>query len=335
MKMKNAPLPALAFGASTAEIDTHVRRMEERHQRFVDGAQQFQTLSQHGNFQHASSSLNINGMRIVAMASTPIRVKIKKVNALMLMIPFHGSGHYEMNRETLTWSAGNHAVLLPNQPFTGESSERSSMVLLLDENRLQKTLDAMLGLSRASIAHLGADRPRVIDLNYGSLSYNAIFKQQANFLNAFTGSAELLNSTGIDDGIYRSVVMLLNFKLFSHQVDVLKTKVPGVNVLDRVCAYIMQNLNAVITLTELEAVSAMSIRKLQYSFLNQFNCTPMQWIRSRRLENAQNFLLNAPLGTHISRIAFLCGFRNMSTFSSHYKDHFGELPSATLLRSLG
>ena len=333
--MKNAPLSPLAFGAGTAVIDTHVRIMEEKLQRLANGMQQYDSLRQYGQFQHASSILNINGMRIGATASTATRVKIKQVGSLMLMIPFHGHGHYEMNHETLAWSADQHAVLLPNQPFTGESSERSSLVLLLDERRLEKTLEAMLGVPLGSITHLDADRPRVLDLNHGSLSFNTVFRQQAHFLNAFAGSTELLNSTGIDDGIYRSVVMLLSFKLFSHQFGVSDNKSPRVGVLEKVCAYIMHNLNEVITLTALEEVSSMSIRKLQYSFLSQFNCTPMQWVRARRLENAQNFLLSAPPDTHISRVATLCGFRNMSTFSNRYKLHFGELPSKTLLRSLG
>ncbi|MFT4991625.1 MAG: AraC-like DNA-binding protein [Polaromonas sp.] len=333
--MKNAPLPPLAFGAATAVIDTDVRIMEEKLQRFANGMQQFDSLSQHGQFQHTSSILNINGMRIGATASTATRVKTNPVGSLMLMIPFHGHGHYEMSHETMAWSADQQAVLLPNQPFTGESSERSSLVLLLDERRLEKTLEAMLGEPLGAIAHFDADRPWVLDLNHGPLSFNTVFRQQAHFLNAFAGSTELLNSTGIDDGIYRSVVMLLNIKLFSHQFEVSDHKSPRGGVLDKVCAYIMHNLNEVITLTALEEVSSMSIRKLQYSFLSQFNCTPMQWVRTRRLENAQNFLLSAPPDTRISQIANLCGFRNMSTFSNRYKLHFGELPSKTLRRSQG
>jgi AraC-like DNA-binding protein len=274
-------------------------------------------------------------MRIGATASTATRVKIKKVNSLMLMIPFHGNGHYEMDGEKLTWSAGKHAVLLPNQPFTGESTERSSLVLLLDEIRLEKTLEAMLGLPSGSITHLDTDRPRVIDMNYGRLSHDTIFRQQAHFLNAFTENSALLNSTGIDDGIYRSAALLLNFKLFSNQVNAFDNKSPRADGLEQACHFIMTHLNESITLTELERISFMSKRKLQYSFLNKFNCTPMQWARMRRLENAQNFLLHAQPGTQISRVAALCGFKNTSTFSIYYKLHFGELPSATLLRSQG
>jgi AraC-like DNA-binding protein len=334
-KKKHSPLPALAFGTSRAVIDTHVHLMEEKLQRLANGMQQYDTLSRHGTFQHASSIINVNGMRIGATSSTPTRVRIQKTNSLMLMVPFHGSGHYEMGGETLTWSAGKHAVLLPNQPFTGESMERSSLVLLLDEIRLAATLDAMLGLPSGSITHLDSDRPRVLNMNYGKLSFDAIFRQQAHFLNVFSESPALLNNTGIDDGIYRSVVLLLNFKLFSNQADAFENKSPRAEALDPVCHFIMAHLNENITLTELERISFMSKRKLQYSFLNKFNCTPMQWVRMRRLENAQNILLHTQIGTPISRVAALCGFNNTTTFSTYYKLHFGELPSATLLRSLG
>ncbi len=333
--MKHSALPPLAFGAATAAIDTHVHLMEEKLQRLANGMQQYETLGRHGTFQHATSILNINGMRIGTTASTATRVRIKKVGSLMLMVPFHGKGHYQMDGETLTWSAGKHAVVLPNQPFTGESTERSSLVLVLDEVRLEKTLQAMLGLPSESSVQLGTAIPRVIDLNYGTLSFDAVFRQQAHFLNAFSGSAELLSRTGIDDGIYRSVAMLLNFKLFSNQADAFDNKSSRTDALDRVCHFIMAQLNESITLTELEKISFMSKRKLQYSFLSKFNCTPMQWVRMRRLENVQNVLLHSPPGVQISQVAALCGFNNTSTFSSYYKLHFGELPSATLLRSLG
>ena len=327
-------LPSLAFGSATAVIDTTVRQMEEKLKVLANGVHQYDSLGQPDTFRHSSSVLKINGMSIGATASTAIQVKLKETESLMLVVPFHGNGCFKIEHQSLHWSAGKQAVLLSSQPLLGVATEHSSLILLIDKKRLGKTLATMLGDSEILKNQLDTSRPHVLNVNLKNLSFDAIFRQQAAFLNTFSNNPDLLAATGIDECLYRSVALLSNFKLFSEQNDELITSTKH-DAIDRVCQYIIANLNRKITLTELEDISFMSSRKLQYCFLNKFDCTPIKWIRFRRLENVQKILLNAQPGMQISHIANLCGFTNLSTFSSYYKSHFGELPSQTLLRSRG
>ena len=327
-------LPSLAFGSATAVVDTTLRQMEDKLKGLTSGVHQYDSLEQADKFRHSASVLKINGMSIGATACTAVKIKMKETDSLMFVMPFHGSGNFKIDNNTLNWSAGNNAILLSNQPLSGETTEQSSLILLIDKKRLGKTLSAMLGNSERLKKQLDTSRSHVLNVNLKNISFDTIFRQQAAFLNTFSRNPDLLETTGIDDCIYRSVALISNFKLFSEQCDEVSTNSKN-GALDRVCQYIVANLNRKITLTELEDISFMSSRKLQYSFLNKFDCTPMKWIRFRRLESVQKILLNAQPGLQISHIANLCGFNNLSTFSSYYKSHFGELPSQTLLRSRG
>ncbi len=81
---------------------------------------------------HQSSFVHINGLTIGSVASTPIRVELKKVNMPMLLIPLSGFGSYQMAGEKLLWRAGDKAVFLPSEAFTGESSVRASLAIFIN-----------------------------------------------------------------------------------------------------------------------------------------------------------------------------------------------------------
>jgi transcriptional regulator GlxA family with amidase domain len=86
-------------------------------------------------------------------------------------------------------------------------------------------------------------------------------------------------------------------------------------------------------MTELEQVSGLSERGLQYAFRRRFNCTPMAWVRQQRLAMAQALLRDPHGPVTVAAIALQTGFASASLFARHYRQHFGELPSETRLRT--
>jgi AraC-like DNA-binding protein len=101
-------------------------------------------------------------------------------------------------------------------------------------------------------------------------------------------------------------------------------------LLDRSCQFIHENQHLPITLSDIERVSCMSKRSLHYAFQHNFKCTPMQWVRTQRLETARSMLLKVGSTLTVTATAFLCGFNKSSTFSHYYNQHFGEYPSTTI-----
>lgn len=328
--MKHIQLPALAFGQASAHVDISTYAMQERLKLLGNGLHTYESLAKPGEFIHQSFFTNINGLTIGTVASTPIRVDLKKVNTPMLLIPLSGSGSYRMGSENLIWRAADQAVLLPCKEFSGESSMRSTLVVFINPDRLEATARGMTGIRNQETRLIDLERPKQVSLQYGCISFDRIFRQLTGLINEIYSQQELLKLSGVDDGIYRAMVMMLNPNLFKIEV---ASAIPGRysrNLIDQACQYIQANHHQAITLSELEHVSGMSERTLQLAFQKRFQCTPMQWIRMLRLDSARERLINPSPGTTVTAIAFICGFNKPSTFAHYYKQRFRELPSTTL-----
>ena len=294
----------------------------------------YEPLTNSDEFMSHSASICINGLTIGALANTAMRVTIKKANTPMLFIPLAGSGSYFSRDERIVIRAEDRAALLPSGNYIGESTLRSSIVLFVDPDRLESTLSRMLGVDDALAKLIEIDRPEEIALRQGNVSFDDIFRQLMLTIDLLSTQPDLLNLSGLDDAIYRTMAMMLRPNLFKNAPDVEADRNYSRNLLDRCCQYIMEHKHQQITLTDLERVSCMSRRNLNYAFQRHFNCTPMQWVRVQRLESARSMLTSGSHSLTVSAVAFFCGFNKPSTFSQYYKSRFGEFPSTTIERSL-
>lgn len=74
-------------------------------------------------------------------------------------------------------------------------------------------------------------------------------------------------------------------------------------------------------------------RSVQKHFLEAYGMSPGQWARCLVLHHARKRLLETdPARFTVEGIAHEFGIRHMGRFAGHYKDLFGEYPSATLSR---
>lgn len=74
-----------------------------------------------------------------------------------------------------------------------------------------------------------------------------------------------------------------------------------------------------------------SRRTLQYSFEDVLGMTPLNYVRSVRLNTARRLLMSSPQET-IQGAALDAGFSHLGRFSKYYQEFFGELPSQTVSR---
>ena len=105
-------------------------------------------------------------------------------------------------------------------------------------------------------------------------------------------------------------------------------------VIETVKAYIEANPDKAMTITELCEAAHVSRRTLQYSFESQLGISPLQFIKTSRLNQVHRDLLNAKTGAKISDIAIQRGFWHPGQFGRDYQKLFGEVPSKTLARSV-
>ena len=102
----------------------------------------------------------------------------------------------------------------------------------------------------------------------------------------------------------------------------------------RVTAFIHDNAEKELTLSDLVAVSAMSARTLYSGFHQAYGTGPMAYLKRVKLNRCKESLLAADSEKElVGDIAASWGFYHLSSFARYYRREFGELPSETLKRA--
>lgn len=250
----------------------------------------------------------------------------------LLSISFQGDFVYKQGNRTLGESGGRVATLVAaDDLFDGESPPGSIGIGLAfspDPDRLKQTMRTMVGADTdAASCHARLDQSRELPLQYADVDLFASFKQLVRMIESVEDQPVTMSYLALDDVLYRHAALILRPDLF------LTDSVPASGSfrrLDDVCDYMRMHLDKPITLTELESVSGLSARSLQYAFQKRFGCTPLQWLSNERLDLARRKLLNPDRAMTVTRVALDTGFSNPGHFARKYYERFGELPSLTL-----
>jgi len=80
-----------------------------------------------------------------------------------------------------------------------------------------------------------------------------------------------------------------------------------------------------LSVTDLSAAMGMGRNRLQREIKTATGLTPVEFMRSVRLNEAKKMLEGG--NCHVSEAAYACGFNNLSYFSRSFKGEFGMLPS--------
>jgi len=98
--------------------------------------------------------------------------------------------------------------------------------------------------------------------------------------------------------------------------------------------YMAAHAHEHVAVADLVAVSGVSARSLFAAFRSHRGCSPMAFLRARRLERAHTQLSATPQRS-VAEVALECGFEHLGRFSGAYRQRFGESPSETLRRARG
>ncbi len=312
-------LPKLAFGDTHTNPIHNVQKFTDRAAFIFPNIKYYDAIGQQHDFSSKSVGININGLTIFANANTPVEANIGDSNDLNFMMSFYGNNVSYVENENLSWGVSSkQAIFLPKCERGGVSTTRSNINFVLQPERLVSVCQTMTSKK----IRLDLETPRSVSLIIEQHNFSTLFYQLCQYIDSSNLDVGLLNLIGLDDVFYRHIAMLL-------QPDILLQN-PVIAVkrhqLDDVCDYIEMNLTHRLTLTDLEQVSTLNARTLQYAFKTRFGCSPMQYIILKRLELAFNMIsLNDNLS--ISTIANCCGFASQSKFSEVFRQHFGITPS--------
>ena len=144
------------------------------------------------------------------------------------------------------------------------------------------------------------------------------------------GENNLLQHLQVDDLVYRTLALILSPRLRKLLASESGVSSGRAQLFDDLLQWIGANLQAPISLTQLEQISGYSRRNLQLTFQQRFGCGPIQWIRQQRLEQVRRDLLAAEPSDSVASIAARYGFSSASVFSRDFRAYFGLRPSELL-----
>ncbi len=301
--------------------------MQDQVERNLGWSAEYDAIGDATAFATQQVSATFGGLTLSAIAHTPIRTRVSS-DELTFFLPVDGGPiQSTVNDEYIACAVGEAALLAPEGDRIGTGESRSIVAATLDRRRLLKTARAMTG---DGALRLDWQRPTVLPLAAAGINLDLMIRSACRMLDACNLNGAAAASLGIDETIYRAVsAMLLRDRLFAPAE---KPPVrPGVDRrLELACQYIMAHLESRIALTDLEVVSGLSTRALQYGFQNRFGCSPVTWIRNERLNAARSRLLLGGEGMTVTEVALSFGFSGLSAFSRYYLERFGEKPSETL-----
>ncbi|OBJ56648.1 helix-turn-helix transcriptional regulator [Mycobacterium sp. 1423905.2] len=102
-------------------------------------------------------------------------------------------------------------------------------------------------------------------------------------------------------------------------------------LLRRAMAYMDDNARTDISLSDIAEHIYVTPRALQYMFRQHLDCTPMEYLRRIRLEQAHRELLDSSRADcTVKRIANRWGFAHVGRFAVYYRQTYGQSPHAAL-----
>jgi AraC-like DNA-binding protein len=101
----------------------------------------------------------------------------------------------------------------------------------------------------------------------------------------------------------------------------------------RVETYIEAHWNEPLTIDMIAAVTGVNSRSMFRAFKQSRNCTPLEFARRLRLQNARRMLESTDSATTVTEVALACGFSDLGHFSREFHAAYGEKPSGLLKRS--
>ncbi|WP_187395168.1 helix-turn-helix transcriptional regulator [Pigmentiphaga aceris] len=131
--------------------------------------------------------------------------------------------------------------------------------------------------------------------------------------------------------------MMLNFMLevVPHSYSQLLKRSPAAispRHVRRAVEYIQANARRAerIRLEDIAEAASVSVRSLQTGFASAKGMSPMEYLRTVRLEGARAELLNLSASRSVADVAAAWGYPHSGVFSRLYRAAFGELPSQTI-----
>jgi AraC family transcriptional regulator, ethanolamine operon transcriptional activator len=256
---------------------------------------------------------------VIIRGSAPRGMFALAVSEVALTPPIF-QGHRLTASQVITMHAGSDAVLRSPER-TGVSS------VSIPADRLDQ---ALLAYGNRRLDELG-DRARAWEFTATRAStIHTLIRKAISMAAAAGASAKTFAEIKtVEDGLIRTIACgLLEGTSAGPSTIARRNRTRYVR---RACDFVESHLREGINTEILADACGVSLRTLEYAFIDVLNMGLHEYIKGRRLNAARRELIRCQSsGLSVSRVALDYGFAHLSLFAKSYSKLFGELPSETL-----
>jgi AraC-like DNA-binding protein len=268
------------------------------------------------------------------VASAPMRMKTFEAKQLTFLIPIQGGGTIVEAAKSLRWCGPGRIIRSTYcKPLEYSTETFSAVAISPSIGSVAKAILEISPTTRLSIDSIlesgTIGYPGVI----GGINYFEALMGLLTVAKSTDGNTDLMNRIGLESAITRVLAeMVVAQDGMSRSSEETKAPPRSLRAIDIICEHIERSIGRPLTIPQMEKLSGLTGRSLNYAFQSRFNCSPQQWQRNFLLAEARHRLFSEDQNASIKAIAFELGFSSSSSFSSFYKKRFGEYPSETVAR---
>jgi transcriptional regulator GlxA family with amidase domain len=320
-------LPALAFHEHNAPRVTDPDDVGEGFASLMPMVSEFYAIGPKDGFAYKKASLKINELHVIALSHTGYRLDREDCRHGELWMPI--SGCLDASDGERDFQYGVHQACFWT---TGRRNVRTLMTsvvgLRFDMETIASTYAHMkMAEPRSEVPH----RPsQILDLKANGLDFLALFANTWAQIDLVQGDARTLERLAVDDAFHRLIVGLLHPELVASTETGLAQSAHAHQQLRRLCEILRADFTRPISLTDMERISGLSARVLQYSFQKTYGMRPKQWLRKQRLEAVRALIQNPTSEVKLTALAYDFCFASPSELARQYREEYGELPSQTM-----
>ncbi|GAB3854356.1 AraC family transcriptional regulator [Nocardioides maradonensis] len=258
--------------------------------------------------------------RLVYGADVTIAPAVSDDDNFLLTLPVAGHASFRYGAERADATAARGVLIGPYREFAFDiDASFDQLIVRLDRTRVEAAAAALTGVT-------------------GPVHFELALAPEVSRLDGLLLSAVELAASGLAESrpqlLWQVEQLLVETLLLTQPHDRSAALGGGPAPSERVrraTSYMNDRLGEPLGIGEVAAACGVSVRSLQEAFRRDLDTTPLQWLRSQRLERAR-VLLGAG-GTTVTEVAYACGFLHLGEFGAAFKRRYGETPSALIARS--
>lgn len=284
------------------------------------------------NAQHSFvQGLKVGSLVISEAYMDPMVINTRSDPQISLNIPFSGEAALNESARATPFPASQHIVICP---FKHETSFRTSgyhsLTYRSDHHAIRNAVSRCATGADKFLDDIVPDYASTYTGRFGNVSYHDQLISLLGVVNSCNGDADFLTRIGFDEIATRVLAEFLVAATGRPRNDGEgKSLRRSDRSVDIICDYIVNNLGTPLTIPQIEKLTEMSGRSINYAFHARFGKSPQQWQRDYLLDLARQELISSAAPRSVKSIAFDLGFSSSSSFSTHYKKKFGEHPTST------